>query len=121
MLQRVWGEILYENLRSLDLKVGGKYFTESDIHFLRDVIGGERQIRDDYQELTQLITILLGSLPPAIYCSAPGPVRMQPYALKIVQLQDQRDVFNLTKAEESQLKKFVLFGTPISSLDKIMD
>ena len=54
--------------------MGCKYFKESDVQFPRDVIGGERQIRDDYQELTELI-ILLGCLPPTVYCSALGPVQ----------------------------------------------
>ena len=41
------------------------------------VNGGEKQIRDDYQELTELIIILLGCLLPTIYCSALGPVLFQ--------------------------------------------
>ena len=58
----------------MDLKAGCEYFKESDVQFLRDVISGEKQIRDDYQELTELI-ILLGCLPPTVYCSALGPVQ----------------------------------------------
>jgi len=43
----IWEEILYETLQSLDLNAGCEYFKESDVQFLRDVIGGEKQLREE--------------------------------------------------------------------------
>jgi len=65
--------------------------------------------------------IILGSPPKTIHWRSPGPVhharRMAKllYAMKIMLFRDQRDVFQLTKAEEARLERFVLFGALLYS------
>jgi hypothetical protein len=92
---------------------------ESTKAFLRDLKGKELQIRDDYQELIELTMLLLGCPPARIHWRAPGPVHHARwmakllYAAKIYLFRDQRDVFNLTKKEETQLERFVKFGALI--------
>ena len=107
---------MHENFQSIPLEEGCESFKESTVAFLRDVIVGQRQIRDDYQELIELTMIILDCPPPTIHWRAPDPVHHARwmakllYAMKIILFQDQRDVFNLTKVEESRLQRFVLFG-----------
>ena len=111
----VWKGIAHENFRSLDLKEGCETFKEATTKFTREVIGADRQVRDDYQELIKLMLISLGSSLPAIHWRAPGPVHNSRwmakllYSMKIVLFREQGHVFNLTKAEESRLHRFFAF------------
>jgi hypothetical protein len=78
-----------------------------------------RQVRDDYQELIELTLLILGYPLPQIHWRSPGPVHHARwmakllYALKIMLLRNQSDVFKLTNAEEKGLKRFALFGALI--------
>src|SRR6218665_264623 len=56
----VWKDITHENFRSLDLKEGCETFKEATTRFMREVIVGDRQVRDDVQELIELMLISLG-------------------------------------------------------------
>jgi len=71
---KVWKGIAHGNFRSLDLKEGCEIFKEATTKFTREVIGGDRQVRDDDQDLIELMLISLGSPPPAIHWRVPGPV-----------------------------------------------
>jgi hypothetical protein len=63
--------------------------------------------------------VVLGMPPTKIHWRAPGPIHHARwmakllYAIKIYLFRDQRDAFNLTRKEEAQLKRFVLFGVLI--------
>jgi len=117
----VWAGIVHSNYRIMDLKEGCETFQQSTLQFLRQIIGSHRQIRDDYQELIELTMVILGSPPPIIHWRSPGPVHHARwmakllYAIKIILFRDQRDVFQLTKAEETRLQRFVLFGALLYS------
>ena len=60
--------------------------------------------------------LVLGSEPFKIHWRAPGPVHHARwmakllYAMKIFLFRDQREVFSLTRNEETQIKRFVQFG-----------
>lgn len=60
--------------------------------------------------------IILYQLPSIIHWRAPGPIHHARwmakliYATKILLFRNQRNVFNLTKREESQFQRFVLNG-----------
>ena len=77
---------------------------------------GKRQIRNDYQELIELTMLVVGSGPFKIHWRAPGAVHHARwmakllYAMKIFLFRDQREVFSLTRNEETQIKRFVQFG-----------
>ena len=73
--------------------------------------------QDDYQEVFELTTIALGIPVDEIHWRAPSPVHHARwmakliYGIKIFLFRDQRDTFKLTKKEETQLHRFVQFGT----------
>jgi len=68
----------------LNLKEGCETFKEATTKFMREVIGGDRQVRDDDQELIELMLISLGSPPPAIHWRAPGPVHHSRWMVKLL-------------------------------------
>jgi len=117
----VWAGIVHNDYRILDLKEGCENFQQSTLQFLTEMLGSGRQIRDDYQELIELTMVILGSLPQAIHWRSPGPVHHARWmakllnAMKIILFRDQRDVFQLTKAEETRLERFVQFGALLHS------
>src|SRR6218665_3151326 len=91
----VWKGIAQDNFRGLNLKEG--CYKEATTKFIREVIGGDRQVRDDDQELIELMLISLGLPPPVIHWGAPGPVHhsrwmvkhLHVYSLKIVLFREQ--------------------------------
>ena len=119
--QDVWAGIVHNNYHSLDLQDGCEDFQQSTLQFLAQTLSSNRQIRDDYQELIELTMVILGSPPQAIHWRAPGPVHHARwmakllYAMKIILFRDQRDVFQLTKGEETRLQRFVQFGALLYS------
>jgi hypothetical protein len=103
-----------DNFRGLEVISGAEALYEKALGFLKEF--GDRksdsEIRDDYQELIELIMIVLVSQ-PSIYYSLESPAHWMAkllYAIKIYISRDQRDVFNLTKKEETQILRFVQFG-----------
>src|SRR6218665_874764 len=88
----VWKGIAHENFRSLDMKEGCEPLNEATTKFMREVIGGDQQVRDDDQELIELMLIILGSLPPAIHWRAPGPVHHSRWMVKLESRSLQRTV-----------------------------
>src|SRR6218665_790314 len=56
----IWKGIAHENFRSLDLKEGCETLNEATTKFMREVIGGDRQVRDNDQNLIELMLISLG-------------------------------------------------------------
>src|SRR6218665_853897 len=87
----VWKGIAHENFRNLDLREGCETFKKATT----EVIGGDRQVRDDDQELIELMLISLGSPPPVIHWRAPGPVHHSRwmvkhlYSMKIILFREQ--------------------------------
>lgn len=112
----VWDRVKRENFQPLQLENETKDFVQSSIDFLKDSIERNSQPRDDYKELIELTMVVLGCPPTKIHWRAPGPVHHARwmakliYAIKIFLFREQRDVFKLTKREERQLERFVLFG-----------
>src|SRR6218665_3803528 len=80
----VWKGIAHENVRSLDLEEGCEIFKEATTKFIREVIGSDRQVRDDYQELIELTLISIGRPPPAIHWRAPGSVHFSRWMAKLL-------------------------------------
>lgn len=117
----VWAGIVQNDYRTLDLKEGCEDLQQSTLQFLAQMLERDRQIRDDYQELIELTMVILGSPPEAIHWRSPGPVHHARwmakllYAMKIILFRDQRDVFQLTRAEETRLERFVQFGVLLYS------
>jgi len=116
-----WPGIVHNNYCTLDLKKGYKFLRQSTLQFLVQVIGSGRQIRDDYQELIELTLVILGSAPQPIHWRSPGPAHharwmAKPlYAMKIILFRHQTDTFQLTKAEETRLERFSVFGVLLYS------
>jgi len=111
-----WDGVERDNYRVLDIKTEAGEFAETTKTFLTSTATTLPQIRDDYQELIELTMVVLGIAPAKIHWRAPGPIHHARwmakllYAIKIYLFRDQRDAFNLTKKEESQLESFVHFG-----------
>ena len=65
--------------------------------------------------------VVLGSPPSTIHWRTPGPIHhahwmaKQLYAIKVYHFRDQRNEFNLTKKEDTQIHWFVQFGTLLYS------
>ncbi|KAL1378520.1 hypothetical protein pipiens_015530 [Culex pipiens pipiens] len=73
--------------------------------------------RDDYKELLELTLVVLGETPEKFTFKKPGPIHharwmaKMLYAIKIYLLREQGCLFELTREEVKQLKRFVRFGT----------
>lgn len=112
----VWDKIDQNLYQGLDLKNETHNFNSTNF---KNILSKKLCIRDDYQELVELTLIVLNQPPATIHWRAPGPIHHARwmakliYAIKIFLFRSQRKVFNLTKKEESQLQRFVLFGALI--------
>jgi len=73
-------------------------------------------------KLTEL-TLLVLCLPATLHWRAPGPIHHARwmakllYAIKIYLFRDQRDIFSLTKKEETQIHRFVQFFSVYKGMD----
>lgn len=111
----MWVGIDREKYQVLKIKSEAKEFRETSVSFLSALKDKEVQIRDDYQEIVELILVLLGNPPEEIHWRAPGPIHHARwmtkliYAVKIYLFREQRDIFKLTKEEESAVERFVHF------------
>ncbi|GBP79248.1 hypothetical protein EVAR_87343_1 [Eumeta japonica] len=86
---------------------------------LTTTLSGENQVRDDYEELINLIMIVLNKPPAKIHWRAPGPIHHARwmakllYALKIFLFRNNLQALKLNKREEKQIVRFVSFGALI--------
>lgn len=102
-----WDGVTRENYEALIMTSETSVFVESLKNFLNDVILQKLPIRDDYKELIELTTIVLGSPPAKIHWRAPGAIHHARwmakllYAMKIIFFRSQRDVFIVSKKREN--------------------
>lgn len=117
----VFGSILLRSVLfcGLDQKLE-QVFLESTLTFLNENLEREQHhVRDDNREIIELSKVVLGIPLVHFYWRAPGAIHHARwmakllYAIKIFFFYDQRDVFNLTKKEETKLQRVVQLGALI--------
>jgi hypothetical protein len=112
----IWRDISKDKYLGLNLKEETETFVGTTLSTLKYFLTENKSPRDDYLELCELVLIVLNKPPSKIHWRAPGPIHHARwmskliYAIKIFLFRKQNSIFNLTKREETQLQRFVLFG-----------
>lgn len=116
-----WGTFSLDHYDCLDFRSSTEQFVEHTLGSLTAALSGEKQVRDDYNELIELTMIVLNKPPERIHWRSPGPIHRARwiakllYAIKIFLFRCNSNIFKLTKREEKQIIRFVTFGALIYS------
>lgn len=102
----VWDTIPKEHYDCLNTSTRTEQFSENTLESLTTALAGEKQVRDDYNELIELTMIVLNKPPEKIHWRAPGPIHHARwmakllYAMKIFLFRNNSQAFKLTKNEK---------------------